>query len=179
MLPAMSAPPMSPSRIDWRQSASVALNLSVPLYQGGAEYSRVRQNRETVQQQRNQLESANRSVQANVATAWDQLLAAAAAVSSFRDAVRANQIAFDGVEQEQRVGLRTVIDVLDARQDLFASQVNLVRARAAEVVSSYQLRASVGQLTVAELKLPVEPYQPDNYYARNRDRLFGLDGGAP
>jgi TolC family type I secretion outer membrane protein len=165
--------------LEWSRTASIGLTLSIPLYQGGAEYSAVRQNRETVQQQRSQLESTNRSVQANVTTAWDQLLASAAAVDSLEDEVRANQIAFEGVDQEQRVGLRTVIDVLDARQDLFTSQVNLVRARAVEVVSSYQLRASVGQLTVADLKLPVEPYKPETYYVRNRDRLFGLDGGAP
>jgi outer membrane protein TolC len=97
-------------------------------------------------------------------------------VQSFRDEVSANQVAFEGVNQEQLVGLRTVIDVLDAQQDLFTSQVNLVRARAIEVVASYQLRAATGQLTVGDLALPVEPYQPEAYYTRNRSRLFGLDG---
>lgn len=162
--------------VNYQRSATVGLSLSVPLYQGGAEYSRVRQNRETVQQQRSSLESTNRAVQANATTAWERLLAAAAAVQSLRDEVSANQVAFDGVDQEQRVGLRTVIDVLDAQQDLFTSQVNLVRARAVEVVASYQLRAATGQLTVQDLDLPVAPYEPAAYYNRNRNRLFGLDG---
>lgn len=162
--------------VNYQRSASIGLSLSVPLYQGGAEYSLVRQNRETAQQQRSVLESANRTVQANTTTTWEQLQAASAAVQSFRDEVRANQVAFDGVNQEQLVGLRTVIDVLDAQQDLFTSQVNLVRARAIEVLASYQLRAATGQLTVQDLGLPVAPYEPDAYYNRNRSRLFGLDG---
>jgi TolC family type I secretion outer membrane protein len=162
--------------INYQRSASIGVALSVPLYQGGAEYSRVRQNRETVQQQRSTLESTNRAVQANATTTWEQLQAAAAAVQSFRDEVRANQVAFEGVNQEQLVGLRTVIDVLDAQQDLFTSQVNLVRARAVEVVASYQLRAATGRLTVQDLGLPVAPYEPEAYFIRNRNRLFGLDG---
>jgi outer membrane protein TolC len=129
-----------------------------------------------VQQQRSTLESTNRAVQANATTTWEQLQAAAAAVQSFRDEVRANQVAFEGVNQEQLVGLRTVIDVLDAQQDLFTSQVNLVRARAVEVVASYQLRAATGRLTVQDLGLPVAPYEPEAYFIRNRNRLFGLDG---
>ncbi len=163
--------------VNYQRSASIGVALSIPLYQGGAEYSRVRQNRESVQQQRSTLESTNRAVQANATTTWEQLQAATAAVQSFRDEVRANQVAFEGVNQEQLVGLRTVIDVLDAQQDLFTSQVNLVRARAIEVVASYQLSAATGQLTVQDLKLPVAPYEPDVYYTHNRSRLFGLDGG--
>jgi TolC family type I secretion outer membrane protein len=164
--------------IDWDRSASLGVVLSIPLYQGGAEYAAVRQNRQTAQQRRSQLESANRSVQATVASAWDRLLAASAAVRAFRDEVRANEIAYEGVNAEQQVGLRTVIDVLDAQQDLFTSQVNLVRAQAIEVESSYALRAAAGSLTVVDLGLPVEPYQPGVYYDRNRDRLFGIDDGG-
>jgi outer membrane protein len=164
--------------VDYQRAASIGVALSIPLYQGGAEYSRVRQNRETAQQRRDVLESANRSVQAAVTTTWEQLLAAAAAVVALRDEVRANGVAFEGVNQEQQVGLRTVIDVLDAQQDLFESQVNLVRAQAIEVLASYALQAAVGRLTVVELGLDVEPYNPAVYYDHNRDRLFGLDGAG-
>jgi hypothetical protein len=117
-------------------------------------------------------------VQELVASTYDQLLATRAAIRSFRDEVRANQVALDGVEQEALVGSRTVLDVLDAEQELFQSQVDLVRARRDEVITSYQLKAAVGQLTVADLGLGVETYDPKAYYERNRTRLFGLDGGA-
>jgi hypothetical protein len=117
-------------------------------------------------------------VQELVASTYDQLLATRAAIRSFRDEVRANQVALDGVEQEALVGSRTVLDVLDAEQALFQSRVDLVRARRDEVITSYQLKAAVGQLTVADLGLGVEVYDPKAYYERNRTRLFGLDGGS-
>ncbi len=90
--------------------------------------------------------------------------------------MKANRIALEGVQQEALVGSRTVLDVLDAEQELFTSQVNLVRARRDYVVVTYQLKAAIGELTVDDLKLGIETYNPVVYYERNRTRLFGLDG---
>ncbi len=162
------------ANIEWDRNAALGLNLSVPLYQGGAEYSRVRESRQLVRQQRDQLETANRSVQELVTSSWENLLAATASIDAFRSEVRANQVALEGVQQEALVGARTVLDVLDAEQELFTSQVNLVRAQAIEVVASYQLKLAIGQLTVEGLELPIEPYDAVAYYERNRTRLFGV-----
>ncbi len=160
--------------IEWGRTAALGLNLSVPLYQGGGEYSRVRESRQRVRQQRDQLESAHRSVQELVTASWERLLAATAAIQAFKSEVRANQIALDGVQQEALVGARTVLDVLDAEQELFTSQVNLVRASREEILASYQLKLAIGQLTVEGLMLPIEPFDPVAYYERNRTRLFGI-----
>lgn len=158
----------------WGRSAALGVNLTIPLYQGGAEFARVRETRERVRQRRDQLENAQRSIQEVVTSSWERLLAATAAIEAFRAEVRANQIALEGVEQEALVGARTVLDVLDAEQELFTSQVNLARAQATEVVASYQLKLAVGQLTVADLQLPVEPFDANAYYERQRVRLFGI-----
>jgi TolC family type I secretion outer membrane protein len=159
----------------WARSAALGVNLSIPLYQGGAAFSRVRETRERVRQRRDDLETAHRSIQEVVTSSWERLLASTAAIDAFRSEVRANQVAFEGVEQETLVGSRTVLDLLDAEQELFTSQVNLVRAQASETVASYQLKLAVGQLTVTGLQLPVEPFDPTAYYERNRKRLFGID----
>jgi TolC family type I secretion outer membrane protein len=158
----------------WQRTASVGLQLTIPLYQGGAEYARVRQSRHTFRQRRNQLESAFRSVTESVSSSWDALLSAAAQVPAFGAEVRANEIALEGINQEALVGTRTVLDVLDAEQELFTSRVNLVQAQAEEVVASYQLKSAVGQLTIVGLDLPVEPYSPLPHYADTRNRLWGV-----
>ncbi len=165
--------------IPWQNTASIGVTMTIPLYQGGAEYSQVRQNRQTVQQRRNDLETAHRSVSESLVANWDQLLAATAAIAAFRSEVRANQIALQGVQEEALVGSRTVLDVLDAEQELFTSQVNLVMAQRDEVVASYTLKSSVGQLTVVALGLPVKPYDAEAYYKQNRNRLFGIDDPLP
>ena len=162
------------AQVEWGRTAAFGLNLSIPLYQGGGEYARVRQNRQAVRERRDDLESAHRSVQELVTSSWERLLAATAAIEAFRAEVRANQIALEGVQQEALVGARTVLDVLDAEQELFTSQVNLVRASREEILASYQLKLAVGQLTVEGLNLPVQAYNPVTYYEANRTRLFGL-----
>ena len=162
------------ANIERSRGAAVGLNLSIPLYQGGAEYSRVRQSRQQVRQSRDQLETAHRGVQELVTSSWERLLAATTAIDAFEAEVRANQIALEGVQQEALVGARTVLDVLDAEQELFTSQVNLVRARRTEILASYQLKLAVGQLTVEGLSLPIQPFDDEAYYDRNRSRLFGV-----
>lgn len=160
--------------LEWSRSAAVGLNLTIPLYQGGSEYSLVRQNKQRVRQARDQLEDTHRSVQQVVASSWERLLAATAAINAFEAEIRANEIALEGVQQEALVGARTVLDVLDAEQALFESQVSLVRANREEVLASYQLKLAVGQLTVDGLTLPTKPFNDVAYYQANRTRLFGL-----
>ncbi|HEX2116626.1 MAG TPA: TolC family protein, partial [Alphaproteobacteria bacterium] len=98
-------------------------------------------------------------------------------LQAFQAQIRANEIALEGVEQEARVGSRTVLDVLDAEQELLDAKVNLVRAQRDEIVSGFQLAAAMGRLTAQNLKLPVEVYDPTLYYNRTRERWIGTDTG--
>ncbi|GBD44101.1 Outer membrane efflux protein BepC [bacterium HR40] len=161
--------------VDWQRRAAVGLQVTVPLYQGGADYSRVRQARQTVTQRQRDLDATTREVQRQVAAAWEALRAAGAAMTAFEAQVRASSIALEGVRQEALVGTRTVLDVLDAEQELFDSQVSLVRARSDRVVASYRLAAALGELGAANLGLAVELYDPASHYERQRTRLFGTE----
>ncbi|NBP72234.1 MAG: hypothetical protein EBU57_03415 [Alphaproteobacteria bacterium] len=84
------------------------------------------------------------------------------------------EIALEGVREEANVGSRTVLDVLDAEQELLDARVGLVRAMRDELVATYQLRQAVGELTAAKLGLPVELYNPENHYRRVRGKWWGL-----
>ena len=162
------------SNLDWERDASIGVEVTVPLYQGGGEYSQVRQNKQIARQRGEQLVSAQRGVSENVTIAWETLQTNTANIASRRAQVKANQIALEGTEQEAQVGARTVLDVLDAENELFSSQVELVRAQANEAVAAYALLATVGQLTAEQLDLDVERYDAEKYYKENRTRLFGL-----
>jgi len=165
----------SPSEtVDWQRDATIGLNLSVPLYQGGAAYSRVRASQQTLRAQQDIERSAIREVQRVVLSSWRRLMAADAAIVALMAQVDANEIALDGVQQQQREGLRTVLDVLDAEQELFQSQVDLVRAQRAAVLASYEVRSAVGKLTVVDLGLQTEVFDPEAYFNRQRTRLFGV-----
>ena len=62
------------------------------------------------------------------------------------------------------MGLRTTLDVLDAEQEHFKAQINLVRAQREEIVAAYQLKSAIGALTARQLGLPVDLYDPEAHY---------------
>jgi TolC family type I secretion outer membrane protein len=160
--------------LDWQREASIGANLVVPLYQGGGEYARVRQTKQTVRQREDDLEAAFRAVRNEVTAAWQAVLTSTTQIDSISEEVRANLIAVEGARQEALVGQLTTLDVLDTESNLFQSQVALVQARRDQIVASYRLKAAIGELTVVGIDLPVEPYDPEAYYLDVRDRLFGL-----
>lgn len=159
-----------------RRTTEVLAELTVPLYQKGSVYSRVREARQLLGQRTEDLEVARREATEAAANAWNSLQTARAAVRSFQAEVRANEIALDGVQREALVGSRTVLDVLDAEQELLDAKVNLVRSERDELVARFELKSAVGGLTAVELKLPVKVYDPEGYYRRVRNRWFGGEG---
>ena len=150
--------------IESSADASLMATLRMPLYQGGAANARIRQSKQIAAQRRLELDQARRTVQEQVANAWRALTSARAQIAAFESQVSATAVALDGVEQETRVGLRTTLDVLDAEQEHFKAQINLVRAQREEIVAAYQLKAAIGALTARELGLPVDLYDPAEHY---------------
>lgn len=152
---------------------TLLLNLTVPLYQGGAEYAAIRQARQQEIQARKQLEDQRRIAVQQATSAWEQLVSARAAIVSDRAAIRANQIALEGVEREALVGSRTTLDVLTAEQTLLTSETTLVQALASLVTASYTVAAAVGRLTAPDLKLQVPLYDEKAYYNAVKNLWIG------
>lgn len=164
----------SSSTVDITDNAQIFGNVSIPLYQGGGVSSRVRQAKESLGQTRLQLDVARDQVRANVISAWGNYQAAEASIVAAQAAVEAQQLALEGVIEEQRVGQRTTLDVLDAQRELVTQQSNLVTAQRNRIVGGYQLVASVGQLDAGSLGLNVARYEPKQHYQAVRDQWFGL-----
>lgn len=151
----------------------VGVQIRVPLFQGGGEYSDIRQARELRSQRRLEVLSADRQVSSRVRTAWERYRAAQSSIISNQAQVDANEIALDGVRQEAAVGSRTTLNVLDAEQELLDARVQLVRAEREEYVAGFELLASTGGLNVAALDLPVEKYDPERHYDKVKNKFIG------
>jgi len=155
-------------------NASAAVQLTVPIYQGGGEYSLIRQSKETLAQQRLILEQTRDQARANVVTTWGQLQAGKAQVASAQAQVTASEIALNGVREEAKAGQRTTLDVLNAQQALVNARVALVTAQHDRVVASYNVLQSVGRLSPQVLKLPTTIYDPSVHYQQVRDSWVGV-----
>jgi outer membrane protein len=155
-------------------NVSILGQLTVPIYQGGAEYSGIRQNKETLGQQRLNLDVNRDQARATVVQSWGQLDAAKAQIEATTAQVNAAEIALNGVREEARVGQRTTLDVLNAQQELVNARVALVTAQHDRVVASYTLLAAVGGLSMQRLGLNVMVYDPQVHYQQVRDAWIGV-----
>jgi outer membrane protein len=154
--------------------ASAVAQLTVPVYQGGAEYALIRQSKESLAQQRLNLDQVRDQTRATVAQAWGQLVAGKAQVSSAQAQVTASEIALNGVREEARVGQRTTLDVLNAQQALVNARVALVTAQHDRVVASYNVLNAIGRLSPQIMKLATTVYDPNVHYHQIRDSWFGV-----
>ena len=150
--------------------------LTVPLYQQGAVFSRVREAKQLAARARMQVEEARRQTIEDATSGWEALSTARARINSLNAEVRAAKIALEGVQQEALVGSRTVLDVLDAEQELLDAKVDLVRSERDEITARFDVLNAVGRLTGPSLKLPVGYYDTSLHYKAVRQKLFGVGG---
>ena len=155
-------------------AASVVGQLTIPIYQGGAEYAAIRQSKESLGQQRLNLDINRDQARATVVQSWGQLDAAKAQIEATTAQVNAAEIALNGVREEARVGQRTTLDVLNAQQELVNARSALVTAQHDRVVASYTLLAAVGSLSMPRLGLDVLIYDPQVHYQQVRDAWVGV-----
>lgn len=156
--------------------ATLGLQIVVPFYSGGANYSRVREAQAQVEARASDISTAVRDSIQQVGTAWSDLNVARSTIRAGKLEVRAARIAFEGVQEEAKVGARTTLDVLDAEQELLNARGSLVSSRRDEFVAGYNLLFSVGKMSIAHLGLDLgEEGAPESYYADVRERNFGYD----
>jgi outer membrane protein len=144
------------------------VQMSVPLFTGGLNNSRVRQAIERNNADRITVEGVRRNVLQGVTQYWSQLIAARANISSSDEQVRAARIAAEGTRQEQQVGLRTTIDVLNAEQELRQAELNAVSSRRDEYVASANVLALMGRLEGRDLIPSVPQYDAAKNFRKLR-----------
>ncbi len=152
---------------------------TIPLYQAGLVGSQVRQAQARQSQLLETISATDRFTEEAVTNSFNQLRAARAVIEASKIAVDANALAAEGVRQENQVGTRTVIEVLNAEQELLTTQVNLVTARRDEQVAGYALLASVGAAEAVALGVPVTEYDAVSNAAAVRHRLSDSTGPGP
>lgn len=155
-------------------SVEVGVNMTVPLYEAGKNRAEIRQSKYLKWQSQEKLLETERSVKSLVSSAWEYMVSNDSKIKSIKEQVKANEIALDGVQKEEALGNRTILDVLDAYQELLNSNVEEVKARRNYYVSSLNLLLAMGKLTAADLKLDVDLYDADKYYQDTKGKWFSI-----
>ena len=148
-------------------ATSVGVQGRVPLYQGGLPAARIRQAQAFEGQALEQRVATERAVVSATRSAFAIYQAATGAIASNQVAVSANELALEGARAENSVGTRTILDVLNAEQELLNAQVLLVTARRDQYVAGFQLLNAMGQAEADDLGLDGGPlYDPLGNYRR-------------
>ncbi len=159
---------------DTSTAKTIQANIRVPIYQAGVQASVVRQAKQRRSQFRMEALAAERQVQELVRNAWESYREASARITSTLSQLEANEIALEGVRQEADVGSRTILDVLDAEQELLDARVNNARAVRDRTVAAFNLLATVGQLTAEGLGLDVTVYDAAAHSDDVEDKFYGF-----
>lgn len=160
--------------IDQTQGTSVSGRVNIPIYEGGAVHARVRQAKHAHLALLQEIETIRTQTREGVASSWAQLTASRAQLESDQAAVTAARTALTGVREEQKVGQRTILDVLNAEQEYLSAQVQLETTRRNLVVNSYLVLQSVGRLSSDYLSLTKLVYDPEVHYSEVRRKWWGI-----
>lgn len=155
-------------------ASSLTAQLTIPIYQGGAEYGRIRQAKENLGARQIQVDSVRARIQQMVVASYAQLEASRAAISANQQQLSAAQMALEGVVEERNVGQATTLDVLNAQQQVLNAKESLAQSARNAVVSSYSALAAMGRLTIADQDLQVAEYRANDHYEAVKDKWFGL-----
>jgi outer membrane protein len=156
------------------KTASAIAQLTIPIYNGGTEYSLIRQSKETLEQQRLNVDQVRNQVRQQVVQSWGQVQATKTQVESTAIGLKSAETALNGARQEAKVGQRTTFEVLQIQQQLFNARLALLVAQHDRVVASYGLLGSTGHLAPQVLGLPTPVYDATVHYKNTRDAWFGL-----
>lgn len=152
---------------------SLIVQLSIPIFQGGGEYADIRQAKRNAQAQEFAITDTQRQTISRIRSSWEEANSAKAAIVANEAAVKAAEIAFEGMTEEQKFGLRNVIDVLDSEQSLFDSKNNLLLAKRDQIIAYYSLLDKMGVLTAQNLELKTKIYDAEKNYDDTKFQFIG------
>ncbi len=143
-----------PGIVDESETSTIGLRARISLYEGGATIARVRQAKARASQQFVQTVAAEQSIRAEIIAEWRRLHAFESEIKAREVEVVAAKYSAEGVREEARIGDRTVLDTLEAEQEVLDAESALVEARSERVVTAYRLAAALGMLTPETLGIP-------------------------
>ncbi len=154
---------------------SVALSVSIPIYsRGGAQYSAIRQAKNKTRSSVIQLDSALKQNKTSCITSWESFNASKSRIEAASKGVAAAEISYEGMVQEELVGTKDVLEVLNAQDNLNQARLSKVQSEIQYILAAYQMKLLLGQLTAKSLKLKVDYFNPEAEFKKMKLKIIGF-----
>ncbi len=129
------------------------IEVSMPIFTGGRSLATIRASQYVKNTTRLLVHAAQNQVEKEVTTSWHNFQAASGEIEASTKQIKAAEIALDGVRQERELGIRSILDLLDAENELLDARVALIEAERNQIVAAYSLLVSIGGLTANQIGL--------------------------
>lgn len=164
-----------PGIVDDSETRTIGIRANIPLYEAGAKRSKVREAKSVASQREQEINQQRRLLREEISRNWSTLLSARQEIAARTIELEAAKAALDGVREEAKMGERTVLDILDADQDVLSAEAAKARAHRDEIVASYALAASLGWLIPEKMGMADIAYQPRSHYRAMKDKILSMD----
>ena len=146
--------------------AAISAQLRIPIFSGGVNKSRIRQAKHAKTRLAFEMRDTELAIDQAITQIWAQLDAARLSLRASRQQVQAAEVAFEGVDLEQKVGTRTTLDVLDAEQEVLNAKLSVAEGERNLNAITFELLTTLGVFDTAGIRLPVDSYDPaENFEA--------------
>ena len=163
-----------PTRIN-KSDTTATLSVQIPiLHQGGAEYSKIREAKSNTRQAAISQDNVIKQIIANSRSSFERLAASKQRLDATIANVEAAEIAYNGMVQEEKYGSKTIVDVVIAEDKLHQARIQRVEAEKALILSAYQIKSLMGELTAYSLKLPVKYFSPEREFKKIKVKMIGM-----
>ena len=156
------------------ENYKVELSLNIPLYSGGYNYSDVRQKKKNAIQSSKYYDYIIKNTLKESEVLWFKKKSLESQVSSLKATINANIMALEGIKKEAEVGARTILNILDAEQDVLEEKVDLVRLKKDIFYNSFSILAQTGKLNAKDLNLKVNLYDKNKHYLEIKKIWLGF-----
>ena len=150
-----------------------AVNLKIPLFNGGASWSQYREMKRKSQKSHYDLVGTKQRVITATTEAWRDFESKKSVYKARQEQVKASKTAYTGTKKEEKAGIRSISDVIIARNNYFNSYSKMLNARTEYIVARYKIAAAIGECTAKHLGLDVKLYDPKKNYNIIKMQLIG------
>ena len=135
----------------YSNTAEITAELSIPIFKGGGNYSKIKQAKMIAKKVRYELEDKKNEVTQEVTKSWSNFKTSETMLKSANINIEAKKLILEGIEQETNLGMKSFIDLLQSKEDLIDAEYNKINATKNYIISVIQLKADIGELSLKDL----------------------------
>ena len=139
------------SKGSYSNTAEITAEITIPLFKGGKNFSKIQQAKMIAKKVRYELENKRNEVTQEVTESWTNFQTSKTMLKSANINIEARKLMLEGIEQEAKLGIKSYIDLLQSKEDLIDAEFNKINARKSYIFSALQLKADIGELSLKDL----------------------------